>query len=343
MVLLSQILSSYRLTFVHLIFISQFALWEIPDAVYLRYMIRVGVLRGGTGNQYERSLETGAYVLKNLPKDTYEVSDIFLDRDGVWHMNGTPLDHEKLMRKVDVIWNALHGFYGEDGKLQQLLENLGIPYIGAGPLSSAVTMNSKFLKDHLAKLGVQTPRGIYIEDWGTDDAEETVAAVVAATAKKFSPPWIVEPIAKGIGKGGITAKTRAELVTVLSQMHELGMPALIEEAVLGKNVSVSSVADFRGESVYTFLPIQTDAIRTKLQSADSQALQNLAKKIHQHMHLGHYSRVEAIISPKGNIYVKNIETIPAFDKVSDLHHSLAQVGSSFKEFAKHLLGSAIGK
>ena len=73
-------------------------------------MIRVGVLRGGTGNQYEQSLATGAYVLKHQPKDTYEVSDIFLDRDGVWHFNGAPLDYEKLMRRVDVIWNALHGF-----------------------------------------------------------------------------------------------------------------------------------------------------------------------------------------------------------------------------------------
>jgi D-alanine-D-alanine ligase len=306
-------------------------------------MVRVGVLRGGTGNQYEQSLATGAYVLQNLPKDTYEVSDIFLDREGVWHMNGTPLDYEKLMRRVDVIWNALHGFYGADGKVQQLLENLSIPYIGSGPLSSAITMNKKLLNDHLAKCNIKTPRGIYVEDWSDGDLEETVSSVVATVSRKFSPPWIVEPISKGEGFGGITAKTRDELTTVLSQMFELKMPVLIEEAVFGKNVSVSSIADFRGESVYTFLPTQTDNFKSKLHKNESELLQKLAKEIHKNMHLGHYSRVEAVISPKGNIYVKNIETVPALHKESDLHHAIAGVGSSFKEFAKHLIGKAVKK
>lgn len=306
-------------------------------------MIRVGVLRGGTGNQYEQSLASGAYVLKNLPKDTYEVSDIFLDRDGVWHYNGTPLDYEKLMRRVDVIWNALHGFYGEDGKVQQLLENLSIPYIGSGPLTSAITMNKKLLNDHLSKCNIKTPHGLYIEDWGEGTVEETVPDVVSAVSKKLSPPWIIEPISKGEGFGGITAKTRNELMTVLSQMFELKTPVLVEEAVLGKNVSVSSVADFRGESVYTFLPVQTDNLNVKLHKNESELLQKLAKEIHKNMHLGHYSRVEAVISPKGNIYVKNIETVPAFHKESDLHHAIAGVGSSFKEFARHLIGKAVGK
>ncbi len=306
-------------------------------------MIRVGVLRGGTGNQYEQSLATGAYVLKSLPKDAYEAVDIFLDRDGVWHLNGTPVSHEKLVSRVDVIWNALHGFYGEDGKVQQLLENLGIPYTGSGPLSSAITMNKKLLKDHLAKLNVKTPRGIYVEDWGDEDRDETVAGVVSTVAKKFSPPWMVEPISKGEGNGGIKTKTRDELVTVLSQMYELKMSTLIEEAVLGKDVSVSSVSEFRGEPVYTFLPTRTDDLRAKLQGKESESLQKLAKEIHKNMHLGHYSRVEAIISPKGNIYVKNIETVPAFHKESDLHHAIEGVGSSFKEFAKHIIGKAIGK
>ena len=306
-------------------------------------MIRVGVLRGGTGNQYEQSLATGAYVLQNLPKDTYEVFDIFLDRDGVWHLNGTPLNYEKLMRHIDVIWNALHGFYGADGKVQQLLENLSIPYIGSGPLSSAITMNKKLLNDHLAKCNVKTPRGIYVEDWGDSTVEETVPDVVTAVSKKLSPPWIIEPISKGEGMGGITAKTRDELTTVLSQMFELKMPILIEEAVFGKNVSVSSVADFRGESVYTFLPTQTDNLNAKLHKNESELLQKLAKEIHKNMHLGHYSRVEAIISPKGNIYVKNIETVPALHKESDLHHAIAGVGSSFKEFAKHLISRATKK
>jgi len=90
-------------------------------------MIRVGVLRGGTGTKYDASLATGAYVLKHLPRDLYEPVDIFIDRAGQWHVGGVPVSHDKLQRRIDVVWNALHGFYGEDGKAAQLLENLGIP------------------------------------------------------------------------------------------------------------------------------------------------------------------------------------------------------------------------
>ena len=54
-------------------------------------MIRVGVLRGGTSKEYEQSLKAGAYVLKRLPKDAYEPLDIYIDREGVWHLGGLPM------------------------------------------------------------------------------------------------------------------------------------------------------------------------------------------------------------------------------------------------------------
>ena len=181
-------------------------------------------------------------------------------------------------------------------------------------------MNKKLLKDQLANLNIKTPRGIYVEDWGdNEDREETVAGVVATISKKLSPPWNIEPISKGLGNGGIIAKTRDELTTILSQMFELKTPTLIEEVVLGKEVSVSTVSDFRGESQYTFLPTQLDNFHAKLHPKESESLQKLAKGIHKNMHLGHYSRVEAVISPKGNIYVKNIETIPVLHKESDFN------------------------
>src|SRR3989344_1849272 len=100
--------------------------------VYNKRMGRttVGVLRGGPSSEYDVSLKTGAAVLKNLPRH-YRGVDILIDKNGYLHMNGLPVWPEKISRKVDVVFNALHGYYGEDGKIQKLLELFSVPYTGS--------------------------------------------------------------------------------------------------------------------------------------------------------------------------------------------------------------------
>ncbi|MCX6712315.1 MAG: D-alanine--D-alanine ligase, partial [Candidatus Vogelbacteria bacterium] len=103
--------------------------------------IKVGILRGGIGHEYEVSLKTGASVLKNLPADKYQSVDMLLSRDGTWHVNGLPMSPEKAARSVDVIFNALHGEFGEDGQVQQILDYLAVPYTGSGTVASALGMD----------------------------------------------------------------------------------------------------------------------------------------------------------------------------------------------------------
>ena len=301
-------------------------------------------MRGGTSNQYNESLKNGAYVLRNLPRDTYEPVDLFIDQDGVWHHGGLPLNYEKLKQRVDVIWNALYGFYGADGQVQQLLENLGIPYTGAGPYVSALTMNKKMTKDSLATHGALTPQGIYVENWGDDDKQETVSLVTQNIAEKFSPPWIVEPISLVSSSGPIRAKDRTELFDVLSNAFDLKMPVLIEEEIFGKEISVITMPNFRNQSGYTFLPIDhtnDDYFRNYLN--DNKKVQNLVADLHDKLNLGQYSVFKCKINKRGEIAITGIETQPAFHAESPLHHALNEVGVSFSEFAKHLLSDAISR
>jgi D-alanine-D-alanine ligase len=304
-------------------------------------MIRVGVLRGGTGNKYDESISTGAYVLKNLSRDRYEPIDIFVDRKGVWHLDGVPLSSNKLKMRVDVIWNALNGFYGADGKSQQAIENLGIPYTGSGPLASAVAMNKKLSKDYLSKRGIKTPHGVYVEDWG--DREEIVKEVVHNVAKKLSPPWMIEPISRPRGDGAMRANTRDELTAVLLNMFDADIPVLVEEAVLGKEVSVDVVNGFRGKEIYTFLPVVKNDLRAKIKKDESEELQKIVCDVHKSLGLSHYSCVQAVITPKGNIYVLGADTVPELHEDSSLHHSFESVGVTFDEFAKHMIKSALGR
>ena len=302
-----------------------------------KHMIRVGVLRGGTSSEYDSSLASGAYVLKNLPRDKYEPVDVFIDREGAWHIGGKPASYDKLQHRVDVVWNALGGFYGADGKVENVLSSLSIPYVGAGPFLSALTMHKKMSKDHLAAIGIETPRGIYIESWGEGSRDETSAVIVAQVAHDFSPPWIVVPISRSQGIEPARAVTLGDLSDVLGRMFDLGLPVSIEEEVLGERASVIALGGFRRQPTYTFLPSGSRVWR----GSESEALQAVARTIHEKLGFGPYSRIEAVVTPRGRIFVTRIETVPSFAPGSEIHSALQGTGASFGELADHLLFSTL--
>ena len=107
----------------------------------------VGVLRGGPSSEYDVSLRTGATVLRELDKDKYDARDIFISRDVAWHLHGIAVPPEKALFGVDVAWNAIHGEYGEDGRLHRVLDVLGVPYTGSGPAASKLAFNKQHTKD----------------------------------------------------------------------------------------------------------------------------------------------------------------------------------------------------
>ena len=305
-------------------------------------MIRVGVLRGGTGHHYNQSLSSGAYVLQNMPRDRYEPVDIFIDREGVWHMSGVPVTGEKIKHRVDLIWNALHGHYGADGKVQRMIESLGIPYTGSDVLSSAIAQHHRLLGQRLSDLSIKTPRGVYVEDWGGQMSAESVMDVVAHVAKKLAPPWIVKPISRGHAGSPLKCKTRDELFAVLRQMSEHEIPIVVEEAILGTEVCVLCVPHFRNQKDYTFIPSVRNGTQ-RLSKDESRVLQNLARDIHASLGLGQYSEMRAVVHPKQGIHIVGVETQPDMGEGSHLAQALAEVGASFSEFVDHVAKGAMGR
>ena len=83
--------------------------------------LRIGVLRGGPSSEYDVSLKSGHEVLKHLSQ-THKPLDIFISRNGTWHVQGIERSPERILKHVDVIFNALHGKFGEDGRVQEILD-----------------------------------------------------------------------------------------------------------------------------------------------------------------------------------------------------------------------------
>ena len=292
----------------------------------------VEVLRGGPSNEYSVSLKTGAAVLDALDKEKYEPRDIFIDRNGQWHMHGIGVPPEKALFGTDVVFNALHGHYGEDGQVQRLLEQLGVPYTGSSAVASAVSFNKQQTKYLAQNLGVKVAHGIMVENTGDI---ETLAHTLFRT---FPHPAIIKPVTGGFSQGTTIAENFNQLQYALAKAFDFAPQALVEEYIKGRDATVGVIQNFRNESAYALLPAPNEILSQK----EKNSLIAIAKKIHEGLGLSHYSESDFVVSKRG-IYFLEVNTLPNLAKESLFHKSINAVGSSFSHFLDHVIGLARNK
>jgi len=315
---------------------------------------KVGVLRGGPSSEYEVSLKTGKSVMDSLA-DRYQVLDIFIDKNGVWHYLGAPIAPEKVFKKVDVIFNALHGVYGEDGTVQKLLDTFAIPYTGSTALASAVGMNKVLSKKAYKNNKLKTPLH------KTISRGSNILAEISKLFKSFPMPVVVKPVNGGSSVGTAIAKTMADLEQAVTDALKYSDTALIEEFIAGKEATCGVVDKFRNEPVYTLLPVEirkpTDApffdYRAKygggseeicpgnFTEKEKKIIQEMAREAHKALGLRHYSRSDFIIHPRRGIYILETNTLPGLTGESLLPKSLKAVGCSLPDFLDHLIQLAL--
>ncbi len=327
-------------------------------------MLKVGVIRGGISTEYEVSLNTGANVLSHLRsgkmKKNYKPIDILIDKNGVWHMRGLPVSMEKVFDSVDIIFNALHGDYGEDGKVQQVLEQWKIPYTGSGPFASAVGYNKALSKERFNSLGIKTPKHmlfpVYQEDF--DGSHEEYALNSAKKVlERISPPWIVKPMSGGSSMGMHICKTFDDLIRAFNDGVNQKVAVLVEEFIEGKEATVGVVENFRGKNLYTLPPIEIRVPKNKdffdfeskyngqsqeicpgnFTNGEKKELERLASLIHKGLDLRHYSRSDFIVNPRKGIYALEVNTLPGLTDESLMPKALKAVGASVPEFLEHII------
>lgn len=334
-------------------------------------MIKVGVLRGGPSHEYDVSLSSGEHILAILREeplvDSYEAFDIFIDKNGKWHMRGIEVSPEQAVKKVDVIINAMHGAYGEDGKVQQILDNLHIPYTGSGAFASALGMHKGLAKDQFYRMGIKTPRHILFHKYDEElDGDITSYALrKAREAWEFlPPPWIVKPVSGGSSMGIHVCKTFEDLENAFLLGANIDVDVMAEEMIEGKEASVTVIEKFRGQDLYAPPPIEIRLPNNKkcfdyqskysggmhhiicpgkFSRAEILELEDVAKLIHKEMNLSHYSRSDFIVHPKKGIYALEVNTLPGLTRHSLLPKSIENIGSSMSEFIDHIIRLALNK
>jgi len=319
--------------------------------------IRVGVLRGGPSSKYEESIDTGSNILRNLSNDIYIPSDIFISRSGVWHTRGFEVSPYKALKNVDVVFNALHGEYGEDGKVQKELDAFQVPYTGSRAMSSAIAMNKAQAKKIVAGAGIKTPLHVVVEQ--TSDVEDVATKIF----RTFPQPVIIKPLNGGSSVGVLFAGSYRELVDSLNFAFRRYPVVLIEEFIKGKEVTSGVVDNFRGEDKYTLLPIEINLSNGRiffdyeskclldsnhvgincpgcLSVEEKSKIKEVTQKVHEVLGLRHYSRSDFIVTPQG-VYFLEANTLPSLSEKSLVSYALEEAGCSFKEFVDHIIGLAV--
>jgi len=315
---------------------------------------QVGVIRGGIGSEYEVSLKTGGNVLKNIPQEKYRVFDVLVTKDGKWHSNGFPTTPEKLSRNIDVMFNALHGEYGEDGKIQRELAQFSIPHTGSDAFASAVSMNKALAKYYFKQAGIKTPECAIIKE--NDSIENSVRRIF----KKFSGPYVIKPISSGSSIGVYIAKDFGSLLTAVQKELECSETVLVEEYISGREVTCGVVDGTRQGNPYALHPVEIifpeeseffdyrakyngetlEICPANLFPNTTKRIQDLATRAHNALGLRHYSRSDFILSKRG-LYILETNSLPGLTEKSLLPKALKNTGLEFPEFLDYVLTLAL--
>ncbi len=213
---------------------------------------KVGVIFGGLSAEKEVSLATGRYVYSLVDQLKYDPVALYQAQDGkIYHVpdklviqnktedvekrldEAEEIKFEDLKKKVDVIFIALLGKFGEDGAIQGLLELLKIPYTGSGILPSAVGMHKRVTKQILKSVGVAVPKDVVVRKPAWED-NKARGKLISEIEKTLGFPVVVKPTREGSSVGVSAAKDRETLDRAVREAFKWDNEILVEEFVEGR-------------------------------------------------------------------------------------------------------------
>ena len=310
-------------------------------------MARLVVLRGGHSMERDVSFVTGRRVTHALERLGHEVH---------------PLDIEETttQRLVELAPEAaficLHGPGGEDGTVQALLETLGIPYTGSGPLSSIRCLDKDYAKRAMQAAGILTPPMRTFLRRAMN--EMGAAAALRPAAEYLGYPLVVKPAREGSSFGLSRVEEPEALIEAVYEAFGYDAKILLERWVTGVEISVPilepageepkvlGLVEIRPrEGAYNFeakyTPGATDfAIPAEIPAEAAERIEEIALKTYQILGCSGFARVDTILE-SGTPWILDTKTIPGFTETSTLPLAAEAAGISFERLVKTILEAAL--
>ncbi|HMM20359.1 MAG TPA: D-alanine--D-alanine ligase [Selenomonadales bacterium] len=300
---------------------------------------RIAVVMGGPSAEREVSLNTGKAILAALREKGYDAVAVDLE----------PKKFMEQLREAeaDVVFNAIHGKYGEDGLLQGALEMLGIPYTGSGVLASAVAMDKGISKRLFLAAGISTPHSRL---YGREAAGADLCSRVMA---EFGLPVVVKPATQGSSLGVTIVQSDEALAGALEAAFGYGDEVLVEEFIRGKEVTVSILGADHPEALpiieivphsgkYDYTSKYTKGateyiVPARLDEAATLEIQQQALAAFRTLGCRGIGRVDVMLDAADRPYVLEVNTIPGMTATSLVPKAAAAAGLSFAELCERIL------
>ncbi len=319
--------------------------------------LRVALLAGGRSSEHDVSLASAASVGEGLAEAGHEVERIDIGRDGVWRSAGEELAlvPGRGLQGADVAFPVLHGPFGEDGTVQGLLECLDVPYVGAGVLASALSMDKLMFKEVMARAGIPQVdyRGVRVEELRADPG------TVLAGLRALGLPVFVKPDRLGSSVGIARVASEAELEPALWAAFEHDPLVIVESAAAGIEVECSvlgneePIASQPGEILlaagesgwYDYEAKYTPGgmrlvVPARLDPALRERVRELAVDVFRRVGCSGLARVDFFVAD-GEVLVNELNTIPGFTATSVFGALFAASGIPYPELLDRLVRLAV--
>ena len=296
---------------------------------------KIAVLLGGTSAEREVSLNSGTAVLNALRKQGYDAHPIDPKVFPVATLKEQGFDR---------VFNILHGRGGEDGTMQGLLEQIGIPYTGCGVMTSALTM------DKMRTKMLWKAFGLPVAEMEIVTVENRANLTPESVVKKLGLPLMVKPSLEGSSVGLTKVKAIEELESAVDFALKFDRTVLIEEWLAGDEFTVPVLdnevlpsikivpegefydydAKYISDNTQYFCP-------AGLSDEREQELRDLVKQAYDVVGCRGWSRIDVIADAEGNFRLVEVNTNPGMTSHSLFPKSAATVGYSFEQLVERIL------
>jgi D-alanine-D-alanine ligase len=370
--------------------------------------IRIAVVFGGRGPEHAISCLGGGNVLQAIDRGKYDVIPIGITTEGTWlqvtddpaklAISGGGLPSVDSVAKpdahvvpwayhgdsavvvsapghiphvlgdVDLVLPILHGPYGEDGTIQGLLEMAGVPYVGAGVLASAVSMDKEYMKLIFQARGLPVGPHVVVRehDWPTRISTQLGADQrrVAGEIAALGWPLFVKPARGGSSLGTSKARHAGELAAAIELAREYDPKVLVETAIDGREIEVAVLQGIDGAPPDTSLPGELQLaggeefydfeakyldqasgmlIPAPIPAQDSEQIRKLAARAFTAVSGEGLARVDFFYTPDRRILLNEINTFPGMSPTSYFQRMWEATGLPFPQLIDRLLQTALAR
>jgi D-alanine-D-alanine ligase len=291
---------------------------------------KIAVLMGGPGSEREVSLATGRGVSKALRSIGAEVVDVDVQDENF-----------VLPKDVDLAFITIHGTFGEDGQLQEILEKRGVPYTGDGVDASRAAFDKILSKEKFREHNVVTPEWEVIE---------------AGQLPTISLPLVVKPARQGSTVGVVIVKNARELDSAMAEAAKFDRKLLIEKFVSGRELTIGVLGDqalpileiipkggfYDFNNKYPFLNPQAGGgaehvCPAKIDPHKTKQIQEEALRAFRALGLVVYGRVDVLLSDSGEPFVLEVNNIPGMTQASLLPEGAAAAGINYVDLCARII------